>query len=123
MAHANETSVITLDGEAFPVKAFTLDQLQIAMGYFRDFDLAVTTYDEKTGEGGPLDPRAVKASSALVSLAVGKPEKEIVASYDELYVAVSVLKEVSGLVPLMVRLAQEIEAAKNSTGTVSTPAL
>lgn len=121
MALRDETGTIVLGGEKIPVKAFTLDQLQTAMGHFRDFDRIVAVYDEQTGSGGAFDPGAIKAAADLVSLAIGRPTSEITATADELFVAVGVLKEVAGLVPLMKRLAEMVAAAQTLTGTASTP--
>jgi hypothetical protein len=121
MSLADETGTITLGGEKFPVKAFTLDQLQEAMGLFREFDGIVGTFDQDTGKGGLLDPEAYGVAAQLFALALAREPSEIRVSFDEVLPAVQILKEVSGLLPLLERLSRAIETAKSSPGTASTP--
>ena len=118
MSISDERATIVLGGVEYPVKAFTLDQLQEAMTHFTALDKISAECDAEK-KVGILEPSAYHHAAKIVEMAVGE---NVDAGFDEVWPALEVIRGVSGLVPLMARLTAMIEAAsRESTGTNSTP--
>jgi len=113
MSIANETGSITLAGESFPVRAFTLDELQTAVPL-------ITGYYEAFRVGDGVAP--IAAAKKVLALALRKEEAEIgsiPATVADLWSAIDVIAEVAGLKALGERMRATTPAM--STGTDSMP--
>lgn len=122
MSLATETAAITLGGESFPVRAFTLDELQLVIPHINTYQSAsfagMGAMAAATGE-------SIAAAMQVLALALRKTVEEvgkIPATAGEVFQAVNTISTVAGLVDLGERIAAAMRMG-TSSGIGSTPSL